>query len=754
MTSSSDLQDTSSANSSAKAVTLSVSDTGLATITIDVPNSKLNTLGSQSMGELNEIIDSLANNSQIKGLVIQSGKADNFIAGADVLEIRQLQKGTQLEVYKASQLGKFVFSKIDTLPFNVVAAINGICLGGGTELVLACDYRVASSAAKIGLPEVKLGFIPGWGGCVRLPGLVGAQKAIELITTGRVLDGQKAWKIRLVDEVTAPEMVVSRAGEIALGALPQKATSSFQENAMSMLLEQNPLGQHLLRTQVTKMIQRETKGKYPAPKEALDVILKSLKLPNDQALELESQAFSRLAVTDVSKNLVGIFFAQNESKKFPPDVTEKPKVTTVGVLGAGVMGAGIAQALVKAGYKVIVKDVKQEFLDKGKATIEGLFSKLVQRRKLSQAEADKLVSAVVFTTSYDELAECDLVIEAVIEDLKVKQDALAECDRVIQKPYVFASNTSSLSIDKIAEATSDPAKVVGLHFFNPVHKMPLVEVVRGAKTSSMALATAMTVALKIDKTTVITKDAPGFVVNRILAPYLREAVILVEEGVPINDIDKAMKDFGMPMGPLALLDEIGLDVSAKVIHVMHEALGGRMAEPSLLTNIQALKLLGKKGGRGIYLYDEKGKIQRIKNGKKTENVVNPDVQAAVKHSPSKRTAGDIQDRLVLLMLNEAVRCIEEGIVEDPAQLDLAMIFGTGYPPFQGGILRYADASGIQTMFERMEMLYRVAGPRYAPCQLMRGLSAQRRTFYRSSSQSSTAGETPVASADSPAVVSG
>lgn len=737
MTSTADLKENAE-TTSLRTVKLDVDAKGIATITIDLPGSKVNTLGSQSMTELNELLDKCLANSSIKGLIICSGKEDNFVAGADVTEIRKLQREPQIEAYKASQLGKEVFAKIEKMPCPVVAAIKGICLGGGTELVLSCKIRLAADNTKIGLPEVKLGLIPGWGGCIRLPRLVGLQRAIELICGGKILDARSAWKARVIDEVVEPEKLMLRAQEIVLGAHPHRHSASVQENAVSALLEHNPVGLHLLESQAAKMINRETKGKMPAPKEALRVMLKSIQLPEEKAYDLEAATFSRLAVGDVSKNLVGIFFAQTESKKLPADITEKPKVKTIGVLGAGVMGAGIAQAAAKAGYKVVVKDVEDRFLEKGKSTISGLFNKLVDSHKMTREKADNIIKEMVFTTSYDALSDCDLVIEAVLEELKVKQEALAECDKVITKPYTFASNTSSLSIDKIAQGTSDPSKIVGLHFFNPVHKMPLVEIVRGAKTSSQALAAAMSVGLKLDKTTVIVKDSPGFVVNRILAPYLREAALLVGEGVPVEDIDRAMKSFGMPMGPLALLDEIGLDVSAKVIHVMYEALGERMSEPPLLKEIERLKLLGKKGGKGIYLYDEKGKIQTIKEGKKTYSVVNPDLLACVKAQPQKRTPGDIQDRLVLLMLNEAVRCMEEGIVCDPSQLDLAMIFGTGYPPFQGGILKYADASGVDMMCRRLEYLARVIGPRYEPCKLLREMAEQRRTFYGSFSPAKSA----------------
>jgi 3-hydroxyacyl-CoA dehydrogenase/enoyl-CoA hydratase/3-hydroxybutyryl-CoA epimerase len=332
---------------------------------------------------------------------------------------------------------------------------------------------------------------------------------------------------------------------------------------------------------------------------------------------------------------------------------------------------------------------------------------------------DKTMKEMVFTTDYAPLANCELVIEAVIEDLDAKKKVLSELEAVISKDFVFASNTSSLSITKMAEAARKPSSVVGIHFFNPVHKLPLVEIVKAPQTDKETIAMAMSFAMKLGKTTVLTADAPGFVVNRILAPYMREAAVLAEQGVPIEEIDRAMKSFGMPMGPMALLDEVGLDIAGKVVHVMFDALGERFAEPGLMKAIRDLKLLGKKGGKGIYLYDEKEKPVGV----------NPELQAQIKAEPKKIQKSQIQDRLVLLMLNEAARILEEGIVEDPSQLDLAMIFGTGFAPFEGGILRYADSQGIRLVCDKLELLVQVEGKRYEPCELLRKKARDRENFY-------------------------
>jgi len=463
----------------------------------------------------------------------------------------------------------------------------------------------------------------------------------------------------------------------------------------------------------------QTKGKYPAPLEALKVVMKAVTLPADKAFEAESQAFARLAVSTVSRNLVGIFFAQQESKK--TSVKPSRELKTVGVLGAGVMGAGIAQAAAYAGYKVILFDIKDEYVAKGLGTIKGLFDTLEEKRKLTREEADALTANISTTTTYDPFVAADFIIEAIPEDMGLKKKARAALETVNPNAFIFATNTSSLSVSLMADGARSPENVVGVHFFNPVHKMPLVEIVRGKETSDETEALAKAYASKLGKTTVVTADSPGFVVNRILAPYMREAIVMMEQGVPLEDIEKAATSFGLPMGPLALLDEVGLDICAKVIHVLHDALGDRLAPPSILTAIESLKLLGKKGGKGIYLYDEKGKRAGF----------NPDVLAAIKAPARPKTRGEIQDRLYLAMLNEAVRCLEEGVISDPAQLDLAMIMGTGFPPFLGGVLRYADTLGSKVVLHKLDLLSTVAGENYRPSELLRKKAAAGETFYRS-----------------------
>lgn len=645
-------------------------------------------------------------------------------------KFRPLQSQPAEKIFEAVEYGKAVFARLEKL--NSIAAIHGISLGGFTELGLACRYRVATDAKAtlIGVPEVQLGFLPGWGGTVRLPRLIGLHQAFPLISTGKNVDAKKAWRLGMIDEVVNRENLVKRAEEILLSGKPRRAKISLKERALRMFFE--GVGRGLFVSGAKKAVYAATRGKMPAPGAALKVCVKAVTGSAADAYMAESLAFAELATTQVSRNLVSIFFGQTESKKMPHGAKPAVEVKTVGVLGAGVMGAGIAQSAAYKGFTVVLKDIDQGALDKGMANIRGLFDELVKRRKLTQAESDELFGNITATLVYSDMSECDMVIEAVAEIMKVKKIVRGELDKVIQKPYVFASNTSSLSIGEMAEPLGDdiaaakyPELVVGLHFFNPVHLMPLVEVVRGSTTSSAALACAQKFALKLGKTTVKTNDAPGFVVNRILAPYMREAIVMAQDGVPMEDIEKAAKNFGIKMGPFALLDEVGLDIAGHVINTLEGALGDRMSPPPILNDLKELELLGKKGGRGFFLYDASGKRVSVMEGKafrkKKRYVFNPDVLAAIakRSGKNKKTEEEIQDRLFFAMVAEAARCIEENVVEDPSQLDIAMIFGTGFPPHVGGVLRWADSMGTKLVCQKLAWYSQVAGANYEPCDLLK-----------------------------------
>jgi len=708
-----------------KAVNVKILDNGVAVLTLNLEDSKVNLLSELVMNELNAAVDQLAANSAIKGLVIISGKPDNFIAGADISAIKALQRQEPIKAYQVCQLGKAVFAKFESLPFKVVAAINGTCLGGGTELALACHYRLATTSpkTKIGLPEVQLGVLPGWGGCTRLPRLIGLQASLDLIASGKNVDGKKAWKLGMVDEVVEPDQLAARAEQVALDGSVKRFKAPLKARLMKGLLEGNPLGRKVVGNIAMKAVLAQTKGKYPAPLEATKLVLKGVTMPREKSFEAESRAFARLAVGDVSRSLVGIFFAQQDSKKAPAGVQPALEVKTVGVLGAGIMGGGIAQAAAFAGYNVVLFDISPDALTAGMKKIGDLFDKLVEKRKLTREEADARLKAITPTTSYDAFAPCELVIEAIVEKMEVKRAAIKALDNVIKHDYLFASNTSSLVVSQMAEAARKPTYVVGVHFFNPVHQMPLVELVRSkyaGGTSEEVLAVAREFCGRLGKTTVTVGDSPGFVVNRVLAPYLTESIKLMEQGVPLEDIEQAMKSFGMPMGPFELLDHVGLDICGHVTRALAAQIGERLAAPAIMTKLEALKLLGKKGGKGFYLYDAAGK----KTG------FNPDVLATVTAAKTTKTKAEIQDRLVLAMVNEAVLSLEEGVIEDPAQLDLALIMGTGFPPYLGGLLRYADSVGTRVVLQKLDWLAKVSGDNYRPAKLLKQTAAAGQAFRR------------------------
>jgi 3-hydroxyacyl-CoA dehydrogenase / enoyl-CoA hydratase / 3-hydroxybutyryl-CoA epimerase len=717
-----------------KAISFELQSNNIAIITIDLPDSKVNLLSRDTMLELDQCIEE-AKSKNAKGIIVRSGKDDNFGAGADVQQIRALQNEPPEHCYEASKMGKEVFAKLAS--FNSLACVHGTCLGGFTELALACKYRIASPDKKtqIGVPEIQLGFVPGWGATVRLPRLIGAEQAFKLISLGKNVDAKKAYKLGVVDQLVEKENFIVEANAILSGKEPKRASVALDKSLRRFLIDKTPIGQAIFAKMAKGAVYAATKGKYPAPPEALKVVLKAISTNEDKldsVFDKESQAFAKLATTPVSSNLVNIFFAQTESKKtnFDTKNSEKPKV--IGVLGAGVMGAGIAQAAAYKGFEVYLKDIDQAALDKGIQSVKTLFDNLVEKGRMSESEAKEKFALLKGTLNYSDMSNCDLVIEAVLEKLSVKEAVRAELEKVITKPFIFASNTSSLSISEMAKGARQEDKVVGVHFFNPVHKMPLVEIVRGDKTSSETEALAQEFAMKLGKTTVITGDAPGFVVNRILAPYMREAIVMAQDGVPLADIEKAALNFGMPMGPFALLDEVGLDIASHVIKTLHQGLGERMAPPAVMSEIDNLKLLGRKGKKGIYLYNEKGDRQFVKEKKKKRYLFNPEVEAIMtKHSKGlKKTQGEIQDRLFLAMAAEAARCLEEKVVTAPSQLDLAMIFGIGFPPFVGGICRYMDAMGVALAYQKLSYLAQVAGPNYEPCKLLEEMATQRKSFYQ------------------------
>jgi 3-hydroxyacyl-CoA dehydrogenase/enoyl-CoA hydratase/3-hydroxybutyryl-CoA epimerase len=704
------------------AFTLTIDEQGVAWLTFDRPGARVNVLSSAALKRLDEIISELTDHAaagRARSVVIRSGKDASFIAGADVNEIGAITDPA--EGATKARAGQQVFVHLAALPIPTVAAVDGICLGGGTELILACTYRIASDRkeTRIGLPEVQLGIIPGFGGTTRLPRLVGMRAALDIILTGRPVDARKAERIGLVDERVHPAILSRRAGEVARALQGKRPNSREPKMGLAGRVLESTLGRKLMLVQARKRVLAETHGHYPAPLAALDLLERTLSISIERSLVLEAEAIGRLVVTPVSKNLIHVFHLSEAAKKAAPPVTSRP-VERVGVLGAGVMGGGLAQVLAYRGLGVRLKDIKHDAIGLGLRHAWEAFDGLVRKRRMTMREAKAMMERISPTLDYSGFGRVDLVIEAVIEKMEVKKAVLAETERAVRPGCVLTTNTSSLSVTEMQSVLKRPQDFCGMHFFNPVNRMPLVEVVRGTETGDEAVATVFSLARKLEKTPIIVRDGPGFLVNRILAPYLNEAGWLLTEGARIEQIDRALVQFGMPMGPLRLLDEIGLDVARHAAGVMFEAFGERMRPAGALLSLGNTNRLGKKNGRGFYRYQ---------NGKQLE--ADESVYAELGVVGTRRMFDDpvIVERCVLTMINEAARILSDEIVAGPGEVDLGMIMGTGFPPFRGGLLKYADSLGLPSVLQRLEQFSRALGSRFEPAPPLVAKAEEGRGFY-------------------------
>ncbi len=709
---------------------------GVAIITFDIEGEPVNTISPQISSDFEGLMTKAASDSSAKAIVFISGKKDSFIAGAKIDFLQTVK--TAAEATALSKMGQAGFDRLDAFEKPVVAAIHGACLGGGLEWALACDYRLATDSPKtqVGLPETQLGLLPGAGGTQRLPALIGAQAALDLILTGKQLKAKKALKLGVVDEVCpAPilkEIAIQRANELANGTLKIErkrglAPAITQSRSFSeilkgltnkeawaeLALEDNPVGRKVLFDQAKKQLLKKTRGKYPAPEKALEAVRIGLDKGMKAGLEAEAQFFGELVMSDVSKRCVEIFFATTAMKKENgvADPTVKPReVKKVGVLGGGLMGAGIAyvtSALQKT--PVRIKDKDDAGVARALAHVRGLFDERVKRKSMTWREEEKALALVTATTDYSGFKSADLVIEAVFEDLALKQRMVKEIEAVSGKETIFASNTSSIPITDIAKASAHPETVIGMHYFSPVNKMPLLEIITHKGTADWVTATAVEVGKKQGKTVIVVNDGVGFYTSRILAPYMNEAAFLLAEGGDISDIDKALIDFGFPVGPITLLDEVGIDVAAHVGKIMHAAFGDRMLAPATTDEFVKEGRLGRKAQKGFYLYED---------GKKTE----PDTSVYA-HTPQGQNRkrldrSEVAERCVLQMVNEAIRCLGEGVLRSPRDGDIGAIFGLGFPPFLGGPFRYADSQGLGRILERTEHYQEKFGARFTPAPLL------------------------------------
>lgn len=697
----------------------------------DLVGEKVNKLSSPVMFRLKEVIEELRN-SKFKAVVMVSRKSKIFIAGADIEEIKRIN--SKDEFNKVLVQAHEIFNALEDLPLVTVAAINGACLGGGCEMVLACDYRLCSDApdTKIGLPEVKLGILPGFGGCVRLPRVVGLPASLDIILAGKAVDGRKAEKIGLVDACVPAQQLEERALQWAQEKINEgarKRKKQYAPKGAANVFMDSFLGRPVVYNAARKGVLKETKGFYPAPLKALEIISKTYGMSNrERALQIEAAGFIEVATTAVSKNLIDLFYMMEAVKKQTGVEGKDVKalqVKNMAVLGAGTMGGGIAQVAADKGILVRMKDINNDALALGFRHASEIFGKYLKRKRITKYDYDAKMAKISGTLDYSGFQQMDVVVEAIVEDMNIKKKVIAETAKHCRPDAIIATNTSSLSVTEMAEAHPNPENFVGMHFFNPVDKMPLVEVIRGPKTSDVATATIFELSKKMGKTPVVVKDGPGFLVNRLLMPYMIEAMFLLQDGMAIEKVDRwYTHSFGMPMGPFRLMDEVGLDVCIKVVKIFHKALGDRIEVPKLIQALGDSKRLGKKNGRGFYLYDDKGKELSV------DRAIYGELGLSAPTNPL--TEKECLERGVFTMINEAaLALIEDHIVQTPQDVDLAMIMGTGFPPFRGGLLKYADAMGTQYVAQELELYASKCGARLRPSQPLANLAKTNRKFYAS-----------------------
>ena len=714
-----------------KAVKLNQLDNGVAELVFDYQEESVNKFDQTALQEWRHSVDLLQQNAAtITGLLVYSAKSQ-FIVGADITEFGEAFKQSDEQLGEWLSFCNKIFSDIEDLPFPTVTAINGLALGGGCEMALSTDFRLIDTKGRIGLPETQLGIIPGFGGTVRMPRVIGVDNAIQNITTGKQLKSAEALKQHLVDAVVATDKLVDAGHKVLNQAIEgtldwktrraQKTGKITLPFAEAMLVFQSSIG----------MTKATTKGHYPAPIAAINSIQKGAGQSRDKALIVEMKEFIKVAKTDVTKSLVGLFlndqYIKGKSKK---QAKQGADVKKAAVLGAGIMGGGIAYQSASKNVPIIMKDIRQAGIDQGMSEAAKLTAKLVKRGKIDESQMAEVLSNITPTLSYGEadFANVDVVVEAVVENPKVKKIVLAEVETKCPEGTVLCSNTSTISITSLAEGLEHPENFCGMHFFNPVHRMKLVEIIRGEKTSERAVGTAVNYALKMGKLPIVVNDCPGFLVNRVLFPYFAGFQMLISEGADFQAVDKVMERFGWPMGPAYLLDVVGMDTAHHAQAIMADGFPDRMAaegRTSLDVMVDAERY-GQKNAKGYYAYslDRKGKP------KKSADPAIPAMIAEVQANGTQEfSKEEIQERMMVPMLIETIRCLEEGIVDTPNEADMALIFGIGFPPFLGGALHYADLLGLEAVCAMADK-YAHLGKLYEPTAKMREMAASGATYYK------------------------
>lgn len=712
------------------ALTIEKRDDGVAVITMDLPGESVNTLKTTFAADFTRVFDEVEQDTSVKAVVFTSGKKD-FVVGADVKMLEAASSAREAE--EMSRAGQRAMNRLANFRVPVVAAISGGCLGGGLELALACHGRVATEDAKLGLPECQLGLLPGAAGTQRLPRLVDIQTALDMLLTGKQVRARKAKKIGLVDEVVPRAILVDVAAERALKLAKKdrkskKGLRDFLEpdELQEWALTQNPVGRKVVFDQARKALVKKTRGNYPAQERILDVVKTGLEDGFEAGLDAEAKAFGELVVSPQAAQLMGIFFATTAMKKengIDDASVEARPLDRIGMLGAGLMGAGIAYVTAdKAKIPVRLKDRDDDGVAGGLSYIRRLVDKKVKRKHMSRIDAGVLMTQVSGATTYATFENIPLVVEAVFEDLGLKHRVLKDVEDAGPEDVIFASNTSSIPITKIAEGSRHPETVIGMHYFSPVEKMPLLEIIVTDKTADWVTATCVELGKKQGKTVIVVNDGVGFYTSRVLGPMMNEAAYLLSEGVRVEDIDGALVDWGFPVGPITLLDEVGIDVAEKVGHIVHGHFGDRMKPPASFERLIADKRHGRKNERGFYLYGA-----AAKKGKKQ---VDESVYGVLGITPDKRVPADeIAQRCALQFVNEAALCFGEGILRSARDGDIGAIFGIGFPPFRGGPFHYVDAVGVTEIVARMQRFRDRLGNRFAPAPVLLEMAETGRTFY-------------------------
>lgn len=700
---------------------VSISKEGaLAIITLDQPNEKLNVLTADLLEEFPKLLDDIESDDGIKAVVLISAKEDNFIAGADIKMFQQVKTAEEME--NISREGSSLFSRIASSRKPFIAAIHGSAMGGGLELALACHYRIATQhpKTKLALPEVQLGLLPGLGGTQRLPRLVGISSALDMMLTGRNIFDRPAKKMGLVDELIHKhglrEAAKNVARDLAAHGVPKRESGGKMPEK---LLEKTFPGRRIIYSQAKKKVMSQTRGNMPAPLEIIESVKTGMEKGMEAGLDEESTRFGKLAFTPQSRELVRLYFGMQEARK-NPDTKKAIDVHDLGILGAGLMGAGIADISAQNGYNVVLKDRDYESASAGLKTVWKELDKKVSKRIMTSFDRDQQISRILPTADYAYLKNADLVIEAVFEDLKVKQKVLADIEKYAGESCIFASNTSSLPIAKIAEKAERPEQVIGMHYFSPVQKMPLLEIITTDKTADWVTATAREVGIKQGKHVIVVGDGPGFYTTRILVPFMNEALNLLQEGISIEQIDGNMRDFGFPVGPAALMDEVGLDVAAHVGDVMRPVFEKRgTPTQNMAKTLLDYGYKGRKNNKGFYEYPSKKKKRP-----------NDDIYEFFGGDDHKEFDKDeVQQRMTLMMVNEAVYCLQEKILGSPQDGDLGAILGLGFPPFLGGPFRYIDNQGAAEIVDRLKFFEQKHGPRFKPAKLLEDKAKANQGFY-------------------------